>query len=388
MTTPSVTLETKRPAPEPRPSRWSLSRFFGREWSLLLLAAILTAIVWDTMRNEVMERETVSMPLVLPKEHVVLFDRPVNEIELAFDCPKSKLRAIRKNLAHEEGRPRLAVGGLPTSGSRPLSDGMDRIVIPFEERFLQGQKAPTIESLRISGWVYRLVPTAVTFESPAYTPESEALLKERNLEATIRISPQTETIDAPQNGMDATIAPDPIDIRPFLASSATVANDLGPISLTFLNWREATGRGPAIQTWRSQVNLPDNLTATLTLRKRIRKAIVNDVVFMIPDAGRYEFNLDSLPKRPQATTKYEGQLTGAKDVLDTLVSAKGLKTWYWGIRLSDLSKLPQSTSDGEKAILAFIEWVPLPEAQNKDVAFAPGDPTDREFMLKIKRRSE
>ena len=386
MNAPSTTTDTRRPMPTPEPTGWSLTRFFKREWSLLLLAAILTAIVWDTMRSDVTVSEQVWLPLEIPADRTVLFDRPSDGVELAFDCPRSKLRTIKGDQGGTKSRLRLVVGEPPTRGFRLLNDRQDKIEIPFPAEYLQGGKHPLVDALGPNGWVYRLTPTDVTIVKPPLTRKSLSRLAEENIEALISVTSRTITLDAPPGGTESTIVPDAIDITPYLEAEGPFDGEHGPIPLTFDQWTNDVDKTDAIRVWRKQVELPTDMGAKLTLRKRIRKGVTNEVVFLVPEAYRYEFNFDSMPNRPPATSKYTGQLTGRTDVLDRLAQPDGLSKWYWGIRVVDVRELPQDASEGEKTVRATIEWVALHEFQNLGVRFAPDE--DYDFSLKVERRPE
>jgi hypothetical protein len=386
------------PQTESRPTLEEARRFDFRAWvrqdaGLLLLAAVLTAIVWLSVRDTVqkvrvirgVEIRLVVEPDQAPRIDAVLSD-PTVRLDLTLNCTPREEREALQALADNGYAVDWLVRGEPPAGSeeRPLGTAQDRIQWPFPVRlFPDGVEPPGPP-----GSVFRLSRKAMSVAPPATLPPT-AELQALGLEAEITIEPGTFEVVGPRDLLEGDLVPDPIDLAEVVKDPQRVGTPLR-IPLTFDGWRTAGAQRSTRSTYRARIvaSLP-KISALVVLKPVAEREILNDLVIALDPA--YQVEITDKPKagvQPTVKSALSGRLSGRAEDLDRLAREAGTGSWFWALRLLDAEGLPDPVSgsaDEQVPKYAEIFFLPGPELAGFPVRFLPSA-GQRSFPVTVRLR--
>jgi len=388
-----------KPQTESRPTLEEARRFDVRAWvrqdaGLLLLAAVLTAIVWLSVRDTVVKERSirnVEVRLVVDRDQATQIDAmledPYLRLDLTLHCtPREEQEALRA-LADNGHAVDVLVRGEPPPGIEERELGAsphDRIQWPFPER-LFGVTGPPVWP---KGTVFRLTRKSLDVVQPETIPAA-AELQALGLEAEITIEPQTFEVVGPRELLEETLVADPIDLGEAVQDAQRIGTPLR-VPLTFEAWRARGARRNARQVYRSRIvaGLP-KVSALVVLKPVAEREILNDLVIALDPA--YEVEITDKPKagvQPTVKSALSGRLSGRAADLDRLAKEAGTGSWFWALRLLDPAGLPDPVSgSSEEQVPKYAEifFLPGPELTGVPVRFLPSA-GQRSFPVTVRLR--
>jgi hypothetical protein len=389
----------KAPDPRERPSLASARRlgwqaWLLQEWGLLVLAVVLTVIIWDVTSKQVIKPHTIE------GVEVVLRLRPGDEDRIGAvldEAPTLVDVSIRTSARrrdevvealHRDGRLvlELLVNPNVNAESRPIN-ATDRWLWPFDDHETIDARAPLPTR---TGRVFRLRGMRQgPILMPDTIPPRAQLEAEHGITVRMDLSQATYSdLLAPGSVLGEGLRPDPIDLTEILAQDALPEGNW-PARLSFSQWREAPGDAPQ-RAYRRGLRLPE-VTATLAFDRLVKKSIENKLVVLL-DPDRYEWVTPEVARPAMTYLVFTGDLLGPKRAIERL--EKSLEDWCWGVRVRPRSDrpLPEKPTDGGETdfttVDAEVVFMRVGEAFEFAKVTFERKPGQDSFDLSVRRRDK
>ena len=387
----------QRPGLEEQERRGGWRTWLLQEWGLLVLAAVLSVLIWEitsqaVIREDVIENVPVRLVVSAQDEERIgaVLNAPDVRVDIAYTGSERERFAVLEALtAVGGGTPVLELQIAPeiNEDSRDVSDTLDHWRWPVDNAAEIGLRA----SMRGIGRVYKIEGMQqVHIAQPETTPRTSEdpeqdelgklgyelqLLDPGTSAAThIQITPGFVEFLAPRailgGGAGAlTMTPDPIDLRPLLEGEAPQVGKVVTFELTFNQWRAAT-KVPADQRVRvalyRQTLPPIKAVAKLALQRTASLSVRNRLEVLLAPAFSWDWDGPSPEAviRDATPMEFEGELVGPADALAEI--AKHKDKWSWVIYVSEpaeqgwpkVGAMTNPDDQTRKGVRATIEWLP------------------------------
>lgn len=370
--------EPLRPEVE-RARRASPLAWLREDAGLLVLAVVLTLLVWSAVHDSVVKERlipNVEIELRIADEDAgrlgAQLTRPGERLDLKLLCSQREFHEAWQRVADAGYRIQILVRGEPqgTRAERSLGElGQDRILWPFPER-LFGDAGP---NRMPEGRVFRLARREVRLRLPPTRPTAQELAQ-RGLEAEVRVEPAALDLLGPPEVIGAEIEPDAIDLEAATEDPEQFSIPLRR-ALSFRTWARAP-EDPGTRAYRTRLlgSFPEAV-ATIVLRQVEEREVQNDLVVLLDPS--YEVLVQDKQKAgvlPTERLLCKGVLRGRTSALDRLEQGARQGSWFFGLRLVDSEGLPDivnGTPGDEITKHAEIILVAGPELRDLGATFLP-----------------
>ncbi len=385
--------------PPPRPEterarRRGLVSWLRQDGGLLLLASVLTVIVWSSVHDAVVKERSipnVEVRLRVSDEDATRLGaqlrKPGERMDLKLYCSQREYMEALQRIADNGHVIEILVRGEPQGGrpERGLGEqGEDRILWPFPER-LFGDAGP---NRMPEGRVFRLARRDVRVLPPGTRPSTQELAQ-RGLRAEVQVAPPSLDLLGPSEVIGTEIEPDALDLDAASNDPAQLGIPLRR-GLTFRTWAR-TPEDLSMRAYRNRllIGFPEAV-ATVILRPVAQREIQNDLVVLLDPV--YEVIVQDKQKAgilPTERLLCKGVLSGRTADLDRLERSAAQGSWFYGLRLVDHEDLPDvvnGTPGDEVTKHAEIIFVPGPELRELGATFVPSD-AQLNFPVTVRLRS-
>jgi hypothetical protein len=385
-----------------RRQKGSVWRRVGEESSLLVLAALFTAVVWYLARENVRNEYTIEDVVVnLPAET----DNQSYKVELIDKTIPVHLYCSER--AYRELRQRLPVAGVTfvrgdsSSGDQRGIDRQlfnDRLVYPSgvaQHVVEEKMKLPRGRVLKVSSYTIKIdEPMTPDAELAAFGVGVQIVQQpDRQITATL----PTDSIGKTDTGELARIRPDPLTPEDLGLTEADLDSRMGKefkVPLTFDEWRAEKNADGEFYPGRKSIKLPEDAHVVVRLYRDGEAELSNRLVYGVPPQWfeRYELRLVEaadlgVSGEGGREMTFTGTIVGTKSDLAALRAKP--REWNWQIVVSDeADKLLDELDEGRTSVPIPVKFaLMLREGfQNRGLRFRPTDRQKGEVVLKVSRR--
>lgn len=380
-----------RPAQAPMPAKTKKRSAFRRrdELGLVILALVLTAIVWTIARGSVIEERP---PITGVR---VVWERPPgSSVDVAFaeDTPRVDVVLTCSAPDYEEARRKLKADGLrlipgpvnPNQPERNLTADQDEYDLPFHSSLLGGKSIP----LPV-GKVY-LIETSMARLIP---PRLEGPWPGGLRVELLSLEPPTFEVENVRAGL----LREPIPVDEPTVDDLRLDEDLGAegvrwIVPTFRGWTgEAEGRQLDEARAKAVEDFPE-IRMKVKVYGGAERVIDHEWRWALSDydLSTYEWRLGNPTDVGVKVSLLEGTFRGTEAELDFVQQNKG--KWHFEIAIfarGDTpreSLLPTTADEVEKEVMGTVRFVTDGDPGFGDVAFIPQGDQDKQVSIMVKRR--
>lgn len=365
--------------------RRSWRQFFLSEWGLLLLAAALTFIIWNNVREKVIREHLIAnirvvLDVVPDGVGAVLVDD--DKVDIKVECSEREKDEITAQLREDgqgELRVTMLVRDVPVQRERTLTT-VDRFQWKFDvDRVLKEVKN------RPQGVVFRIKTQNLLVVRADTGPIA------KGIEVDIVPDPKTVPLAMPIAALDegVELVPDSLNLGEFMKTPEFQPDTPYTFTLTFDGWKSVKDKWRGV--YREGLTIPP-VRATVTVREVGTRSIQNTLLVLLdPNNYEYELNVNDLGGVVELTEgglEFSGTLKGRTAALTELAAAKS--KWRWAVRVNDPAQLPppppEEGKDSEwRKLEASIVWLAFPPFRDRAIEFEPQPGSGQDaFDLKVR----
>ncbi len=369
--------------------RRSWRQFFLGEWGLLLLAAALTFIIWDNVREKVIREHRIGdirVKLEVIANNVRAVVEGEDKVAIKVECSERERDDIIAQLRADgdgEKSVTIVVRDPPTQQQRPIRAELDKFRWKFDvERVLR-----EVSPVQPFGTVFKTKIQNLTVARPDHD-----LKDDKTLDVELDWEPKSVPLELPLIALqeDEGLVPDNLALSELISGPDFRYGVPYLRDLTFYGWRAAKPGWRGI--YRDGLEI-QRVRATIIVHQKGSRSLTNRLLVQL-DANNYEYDFDELGfeepvvKDSDSNWLFTGTLKGRTTVLDALAAdAKDKPNWHWAIAITDLTKLPKEPAEGKDSewvtVDAKIVWVAGATFRDKGVTFVP-KASDEGFNLKVR----